>query len=398
MIGITILGATGSIGRNALDVASRHPDRYRVVALTANRDVDRMVALCRVHRPEFAVMADPDAAERLDSALRRQVPDVSVLGGAAGLEAVAALPQVQTVVAAIVGAAGLPPSLAAARCGKRLLLANKEALVMSGEVFMGEVRRSGAALLPVDSEHNALFQCLPPQHGRGLEAVGVRRLWLTGSGGPFRTWRLADLASATPQQACKHPNWVMGPKISVDSATMMNKGLEVIEACWLFGATPEQIQVVLHPQSVIHSLAEYTDGSFLAQLGSPDMRIPIAYALAWPDRILSGAPNLDLFEVAELGFSRPEPERYPCLGLAAQAMAAGGTAPAILNAANEVAVQAFLDGRLGFTGIPMVVEATLAAVTAQEASSLDVVLAADAAARHHAASHIALLNRRISNE
>jgi 1-deoxy-D-xylulose-5-phosphate reductoisomerase len=398
MIGITILGATGSIGGNTLDVASRHPDRYRVVALTAHRDVERMVALCRAHRPEFAVMADPDAAERLDRALRQQAPEVSVLGGAAGLEAVATLSQVQTVVAAIVGAAGLPPSLAAARSGKRLLLANKEALVMSGRVFMDEVRRSGAALLPVDSEHNALFQCLPPQHGRGLEAVGVRRLWLTGSGGPFRTWRLADLASATPQQACKHPNWVMGPKISVDSATMMNKGLEVIEACWLFGTTPEHIRVVLHPQSVIHSLAEYTDGSFLAQMGSPDMRIPIAYALAWPDRIQSGAPSLDLFEVAELGFSRPEPERYPCLELAAQAMAAGGTAPAILNAANEVAVQAFLDGHLGFSGIPMVVEATLAAVAAHEASNLDVVLAADAVARHYAASHIARLNRRISNE
>ncbi len=396
MIGVTILGATGSIGSNTLDVIRRHRDRYRVVALTAHRDAERMAALCREHRPEFAVMVDADAADWLHRLLNGGATGVRVLAGAVELETVASLPQVHSVVAAIVGAAGLGSSLAAARSGKRLLLANKEALVMGGQVFMDEVRRSGAQLLPVDSEHNALFQCLPCQSAGGLETAGVRRLWLTGSGGPFRTWPLADLHGVTPQQACKHPNWVMGPKISVDSATMMNKGLEVIEACWLFGATPEQVQVVLHPQSVIHSLVEYADGSFLAQLGSPDMRIPIAYALSWPERVVSGAPSLDLFEVAQLGFARPESRRYPCLGLAAQAMAAAGTAPAILNAANEVAVQAFLDGRLGFMGIPEVVDAALAAVTAHEATSLDVVLADDGAARAAASHHIARRTRRIS--
>jgi 1-deoxy-D-xylulose-5-phosphate reductoisomerase len=398
MIGVTILGATGSIGTNTLDVIGRHPDRYRVVALAANRDVERMAKLCRLHRPELAVMAEASAAERLERLLKAEAPEVTVLAGAASLEAVAALPQTQYVVAAIVGAAGLRSSLAAARSGKRLLLANKEALVMSGQIFMDEVRRSAAELLPVDSEHNALFQCLPAERGLGLDAMGVHRLWLTGSGGPFRTWALEDLPRATPQQACKHPNWVMGPKISVDSATMMNKGLEVIEACWLFSTTPERVRVVLHPQSLIHSLVEYADGSFLAQLGSPDMRIPIAHALGWPDRIPSGAPTLDLFEMAQLDFSRPEPQRYPCLGLAAQAMAVGGTAPAVLNAANEAAVEAFLSRRLGFAGIPAVVEETLSTVPIRAADSLDAVLAADSAARDFASEHIARLQRRIFNE
>jgi 1-deoxy-D-xylulose-5-phosphate reductoisomerase len=381
MIGVTILGATGSIGTNTLDVIRRHRDRYRVVALSANRDVERLVALCREHGPEFAVMADPDAAHRLERALRREAVEVRVLAGPESLETVAALPQGEYVVAAIVGAAGLRSSLAAARCGKRLLLANKEALVMSGQVFMDEVRRNGAVLLPVDSEHNALFQCLPSQFGRGLQAAGVQRVWLTGSGGPFRTWSLPDLARATPQQACKHPNWVMGPKISVDSATMMNKGLEVIEACWLFGTTPEQVQVVLHPQSVIHSLVEYKDGSFLAQLGAPDMRIPIAYALSYPERLNLGLSRLSLSACGSLNFEKPDYERFPALGLAFAALQEGGVKPAVLNAANVVAVAAFLDNDIGFTDIARVVGAVLAQFAAGNDLDLAEILAADRRAR-----------------
>jgi 1-deoxy-D-xylulose-5-phosphate reductoisomerase len=344
------------------------------------------------------VMADEGAAHRLDSMLRRQGLTTQVLSGVTGLETVSALPQVQLVVAAIVGAAGLRPALAAARAGKRVLLANKEALVMSGRLFMDEVGRSGAVLLPLDSEHNAVFQCLPADFGRGLDSVGVRRIWLTASGGPFRTLPVEEMVRVTPQQACAHPNWVMGPKISVDSATMMNKGLEVIEACWLFATNADRIQVVLHPQSMVHSAVEYRDGSFLAQLGAPDMRIPIAHALAWPERIESGAPRLDLASLAELNFEAPDPARYPCLGLAYQAMEAGGTAPTLLNAANEVAVEAFLAGRLNFPGIAEVVSATLAALPVQEAPNLDVVLAQDEAARSYAAQYIVRRERRISNE
>jgi len=381
MIGVTVLGATGSIGVSTLDVLARHPDRYRAVALTANTEVDRLFDQCCTHRPDFAVMVDADAAERLEKRLRDNGVDTTVLAGAAALEEVAALPQAESVMAAIVGAAGLRPTLAAARAGKRVLLANKESLVMSGRLLMDAVREGGAELLPIDSEHNAVFQCMPRGFERGLDAVGVRRILLTASGGPFRRLPAEQLAEVTPAQACAHPNWVMGRKISVDSATMMNKGLEVIEACWLFGTTPSQVQVVLHPQSVIHSLVEYADGSVLAQLGNPDMRTPIAHALAYPERIDSGVAPLDLFAVAQLDFERPDTGRFPCLRLAYEAMEEGGTAPAILNAANEVAVQSFLDGRIAFTDIARVSEKTLEEVPPGEAGSLDVIHAADEHAR-----------------
>ncbi|MEO5573464.1 MAG: 1-deoxy-D-xylulose-5-phosphate reductoisomerase [Gammaproteobacteria bacterium] len=381
MRGITILGATGSVGMSTLDVLARHADRYRVVALSANTEIERLFQQCIVHRPDYAVMADVSAAEQLAKRLGKINPDIQVLAGVAGLETIAALPMVDTVMAAIVGAAGLLPTLAAARAGKRILLANKEALVMAGRLFMDEARRYHAEIIPIDSEHNAIFQCLPRDFAAGLSKVGVRRILLTASGGPFRTTPLEELDHVTPQQACAHPNWVMGRKISVDSATMMNKGLEVIEACWLFNTVPEHIQVVMHPQSVIHSMAEYEDGSVVAQLASPDMRVPIAHALAWPERMASGAPRLDLFEVAHLDFERVDVTRFPCLRLALEAWRIGGTATAILNAANEIAVQAFLDGRLPFTGIARVIEATLAARAGRAASSLEDILEDDAAAR-----------------
>lgn len=387
--GVAVLGATGSIGVSTLDVLSRHPDRYRIVALTANTDVDILYQQCLTHRPAYAVMADADAAQRLRTKLHAQYPDIEVLSGITGLETVAALPQVDYVMAAIVGAAGLLPTLAAARAGKRVMLANKEALVMAGQIFMDEIRRHNAELLPVDSEHNAIFQSMPTDITAGLDAVGVRRILLTASGGPFRTLALSNLHDVTPDQACAHPNWVMGRKISVDSATMMNKGLEVIEACWLFNATPDRIQVVLHPQSVVHSMVEYKDGSILAQLGSPDMRTPIAYALAWPQRIESGVTSLNLFDIGRLDFERPDMTRFPCLRLAYEAMQAGGTAAAILNAANEVAVAAFLAGRLKFTAIPEVIETTLANVSAHAAISLETVLADDAVARESALRYVA---------
>ncbi|MBI2780155.1 MAG: 1-deoxy-D-xylulose-5-phosphate reductoisomerase [Gammaproteobacteria bacterium] len=388
MIGVTVLGATGSIGVSTLDVLSRHPERYRVVALTANSDVARLYEQCLVHRPEYAVMADANAAQRLHEQLRATAPEIQVLAGLEGLEAVAALPQVAYVMAAIVGAAGLLPTLAAVRAGKRVLLANKEALVMAGRIFMDEVRASSAELLPVDSEHNAIFQCLPDDVSSGLDTAGIRRILLTASGGPFRNIPLSELHHVTPNQACAHPNWVMGRKISVDSATMMNKGLEVIEACWLFNASPDRIQVVLHPQSVIHSMVEYADGSILAQLGSPDMRTPIAHALAWPQRIESGVAPLSLFDVARLDFERPDIARFPCLRLAYEAMQAGGTATAILNAANEIAVASFLDGRLPFTAIPAVIERVLADVPVRDAVSLEVILADDALAREAAVRRV----------
>ncbi|MEX2524807.1 MAG: 1-deoxy-D-xylulose-5-phosphate reductoisomerase [Gammaproteobacteria bacterium] len=385
MIGVTILGSTGSIGVNTLDVISRHPERYRVVALSANSDVERLVEQCRQWRPEYAVMADYDSAERLRSLLVSENMDTEVLAGIEGLEKVASLPQTDQVMAAIVGAAGLLPSLAAARAGKRVLLANKESLVMSGKLFMDAVGESNAELLPIDSEHNAIFQAMPMNFRDGLEEAGVVRILLTASGGPFRNTSPAELEQVTPDQACAHPNWVMGRKISVDSATMMNKGLEVIEACWLFNTRPDWIQVVLHPQSVIHSLVEYTDGSVLAQLGNPDMRTPIAHAMAWPERITSGVERLNLFDINRLDFEEPDTQRFPCLRLAADAMRTGGTATAILNAANEIAVAEFLAGRLRFTGIPRVVEKTLADVSSRPADSLDVILAADREARSVAA-------------
>ncbi len=392
--GVTVLGATGSIGVSTLDVLARHPQRFRVVALTAHRDVEGLFGQCQAHRPELAVMADAGAAARLQQRLQAAGLPTRVLAGQAGMLEVAALPQVRHVMAAIVGAAGLAPALAAARAGKRVLLANKEALVMAGHLFMEEVQRNGAQLLPIDSEHNAIFQCMPADFARGLQANGVRRILLTASGGPFRSTPLEALPGVTPEQACAHPNWVMGRKISVDSATMMNKGLEVIEACFLFNTRAEHIQVVLHPQSVIHSMVEYADGSVLAQLGNPDMRTPIAHALAWPERMDSGVASLDIFQVARLDFERPDPVRFPCLRLAQEALAAGGTAPAILNAANEVAVQAFLEGRLAFTGIAEVIEQTLAAITPQSAESLEVIQEADARARESAGAGIAAHPRR----
>jgi 1-deoxy-D-xylulose-5-phosphate reductoisomerase len=381
MKGVTILGSTGSIGLNTLDVIARHPDRYRVVALTAHQDVERMLVQCQRFRPTLAVMADEQAGRWLAEALSEQGVTTEVLCGLRGLEIAAAMPDADYVMAAIVGAAGLLPTLAAARAGKRVLLANKEVLVMAGGLFMQEARSHGAEILPIDSEHNAVFQCLPPDGARDLDARGVTRILLTASGGPFRTTPLERLASVTPEQACAHPNWDMGRKISVDSATMMNKGLEVIEAHWLFHAPAEKIQVVLHPQSVIHSMVEYTDGSVLAQLGNPDMRTPIAHALAWPDRIESGVGSLDLFQVARLDFEEPDLKRFPCLRLAFEAIEAGGSAPAILNAANEVAVAAFLEKRLPFTAIPEVVEKTLQRLPASQPGTLESLLQLDAEAR-----------------
>ena len=384
MKGVTILGSTGTIGVNTLDVLARYPDKYRVVALSANKDVERLAEQCLKWRPQYAVMADKNSARRLQERLGRDGKAIQVLAGSEGLVEIAGLDEVDCVMAAIVGAAGLLPSLAAARAGKRVLLANKEALVMSGRLFMDAVTENRAELLPIDSEHNAIFQCMPADFQRGLERAGVTRILLTASGGPFRTWPVKDLETATPEQACAHPNWVMGRKISVDSATMMNKGLEVIEACWLFNTDPAHIQVVLHPQSVIHSLVQYTDGSVLAQLGNPDMRTPIAHALAWPERIASGVEPLDLIDVARLDFSEPDPDRFPCLRLAAQAMAAGGTATAILNAANEVAVAEFLDNRIRFTEIARIVEAALTQLDGRNADNLDAVLEADRLAREFA--------------
>lgn len=381
MIGVTILGATGSIGVSTLDVIARHPERFRVTALTAHRDLDTLARQCERYFPRYAVLADPARARVLADRLAGRRPGITVLSGAAGLEAVAVAPETDYVMAAIVGAAGLMPTLAAARAGKRILLANKESLVMSGHLFMDAVRASGAELLPIDSEHNAVFQCLPVGYGAGLSTVGVTRILLTASGGPFRTWDPAALHAVTPAQACAHPNWVMGRKISVDSATLMNKGLELIEACWLFQTVPERVEVVLHPQSVIHSLVEYADGSLLAQLGNPDMRTPIAHALAWPERMASGVERLDLVAVGRLDFAAPDLVRFPCLRLAREAMEAGGTATAVLNAANEVAVGAFLDEALRFSAIAPVVEETLARVPNHQAASLEAVLAADSEAR-----------------
>ena len=385
---VTVLGATGSIGVNTLDVIRRHPDRYRVFALCAHTQIDKLFEQVREFAPEFAVVRDAALAAELGLRCRNAGLSTAVRHGIEALVDMVAHPDVATVMAAIVGAAGLEPTLAAARAGKKILLANKEVLVMAGELFMHTVREHGAVLLPVDSEHNAIFQSLPTDFSRGLSECGVRRILLTASGGPFRTTPRTALADVTPEAACAHPNWVMGPKISVDSASMMNKGLEVIEAHWLFACTPEQIQVVVHPQSVIHSLVEYTDGSVLAQLGNPDMRTPIAYALAYPERIEAGVPSLDLFQIARLDFEAPDFERFPCLQLAYAALRAGGTAPAILNAANEIAVAAFLDRRLSFLGIPRLIEATLAALPAGPEGSLADVLTADAEARRIATSLI----------
>lgn len=354
---ITVLGSTGSIGVSTLDVIARHADRYRVFALTANSRTDILLQQCRKFEPRYAVVTNEQLAESFATEARAAGLGVEVLSGVAGLETVAAHADVTTVMAAIVGFAGLAPTLAAVRTGKKVLLANKEALVCAGHLFMQAVQDSGAQLLPIDSEHNAIFQCLP--YGKPLAAAGVRRLLLTASGGPFREYSLDEMRNVSPAQACAHPNWSMGRKISVDSATMMNKGLELIEACWLFGTGPEHIQVVVHPQSIVHSLVEYVDGSTLAQLGNPDMRTPIAYGLAWPERIEAGVQALDLVAAGRLDFLPPDESRFPALRLAREAFAGGGSAPVVLNAANEVAVSAFLDGQLPFTGIAEVVEKVL---------------------------------------
>jgi 1-deoxy-D-xylulose-5-phosphate reductoisomerase len=391
--GLTLLGATGSIGASTLDVVARHPDRFHVFALTAHRAADALLALCLKHAPRYAVLSG--LAE--DAGLRRRFVEAGcrseLLFGARALEQVAADPDCHVLMAAIVGAAGLAPTLAGARAGKRLLLANKEALVMAGPFFMKAVRDHGAVLLPIDSEHNAVFQCLPQVAGRASTA-SVRRIMLTASGGPFRSAPLERLSRVTPDEACAHPNWAMGRKISVDSATMMNKGLEVIEARWLFDVQPERIEVVIHSQSIVHSLVEFADGSVIAQLSNPDMRVPIAHALGFPERIESGATPLDLAAIGQLSFERPDAERFPCLGLAYSALREAGTAPAVLNAANEVAVAAFLDGKLRYTAIPEVIAHALERVRATPADALETVLEADRAARSAAADGVTRLMGR----
>lgn len=379
---LTILGSTGSIGASTLDVVARNPERFSIMALAARSQVDVLFEQCRRFKPALAVMLEPAAAERLRKRLQETGVTTEVMSGPEALEHVAALPEVTTVVAAIVGIAGLRPTLAAARAGKRILLANKESLVTAGNLFMAAVRDHDAELLPIDSEHNAVFQALPPNRGAAtLDRCGVRRILLTASGGPFRTATLERLARVTPEEAVAHPNWDMGRKISVDSATMMNKGLEVIEAHWLFAADPSIIEVVVHPESVVHSLVEYCDGSVIAHLGNPDMRTPIAHALGYPDRIPSGVNFLDLARVGSLHFEAPDPVRFPCLRLAYEALRAGGAAVIALNAANEVAVAEFLDRRIGFSDIPVVIEGVVGNTAAQPIASIDDVQMVDALAR-----------------
>ena len=390
MIGVAVLGSTGSIGESTLDVLARHDDQFRVVALAAGRNVERLLAQCLRFRPEYASLADPVAAAQLAQRLTAAGSATRVLSGPGALEELAALPDAAYVMAAIVGAAGLPSTLAAARAGKRLLLANKESLVMAGPLLLEAVRQGGATLIPIDSEHNAIFQCLPSDAVVGEAPRGVRRLLLTASGGPFMDFE-GDLRQVTPEQACAHPTWVMGRKISVDSATLMNKGLELIEACLLFGLPPDQVEVVIHPQSIIHSMVEYLDGSVLAQMGSPDMRTPIAQALAWPRRFEAGVQSLDFVKLGRLDFRSPDPQRFPCLRLATEAIRAGGTVPAILNAANEVAVQAFLDRRLNFLDIAAVIESVMNTVDASTATDLAAILGADRLARDSAATAVTRL-------
>jgi 1-deoxy-D-xylulose-5-phosphate reductoisomerase len=384
MRGLVVLGSTGSIGENTLDVALRHPERFRIVALAARANVDALALQCLRCRPAYAAMLDRNAATQLKERLAAAACDTRVLGGPEALVTVAELPEAQLVMAAIVGAAGLAPTLAAAAAGKQLLLANKEALVLAGALLIDTARRSGSRILPIDSEHNAVFQCLPPGHDGGGPPPGVTRILLTASGGPFLKMRREDFASVTPEQAVAHPNWRMGRKISVDSATLMNKGLELIEACHLFGVGPERVSVVIHPQSIVHSLVEFADGSVLAQLSHPDMRVPIAHALGWPERITSGVESLDLVRVAQLSFEAPDLERFPCLGLAVRAARAGGTAPAVINAANEVAVSAFLERSLNFDDIAAVIDSVLQQHQVRPVRSLDDALAADAWARDRA--------------
>jgi 1-deoxy-D-xylulose-5-phosphate reductoisomerase len=378
---VTILGATGTIGLHTLDVISRHPERFCAYALTAAFRVDALFEQCLKFEPVYAVMLDADAAQILKLKLQAAGSQTEVLSGMAALEKVSAHPDVDVVMAAIVGAAGLKPAMAAALAGKHILLANKETLVMSGNLFMQAVQQGGATLLPIDSEHNAIFQVMPVQKFNNLLDAGIKRILLTASGGPFRKSSEAELRAVTPQQALNHPNWIMGPKITIDSATLMNKGLEVIEAHWLFNAPAEYIEVVVHPQSVIHSMVEYVDGSVLAQLGNPDMRTPIAYALGYPERLESGVSSLDLFKIARFDFETPDLGRFPCLRLAFEALKLGGTAPAVLNAANETAVQAFLHNRIGFMDIPRMIEDVMSLSNIKPARTLAAVIAADELAR-----------------
>jgi 1-deoxy-D-xylulose-5-phosphate reductoisomerase len=389
VIGVAILGSTGSIGESTLDVVARHPDRFKLIAIGANRSAAKLAEQIKRHRPAYAALADETAAGELKTLLGNSAPQTRILAGEGALIEIAAMPEVHSVMAAIVGGAGLRSTLAAARAGKRLLLANKESLVMAGPLLIDAVRAGGAVLLPIDSEHNAIFQCMPHNTRVGTQPPGVRRVLLTASGGPFRDWTREAIATATPEQAVAHPNWVMGRKISVDSATLMNKGLELIEACLLFGVPPQQVEVVVHPQSIVHSAVEYLDGSVLAQLGSPDMRTPIAHALAWPDRIASGVEFLDLVRTARLDFRAPDPDKFRCLALAQAAARAGGLTPAVLNAANEVAVEAFLDRRLNFLQIAAVIEAVVAQSGGGVIGSLEDVLAADSESRRRAHEQIA---------
>jgi 1-deoxy-D-xylulose-5-phosphate reductoisomerase len=388
---LTVLGSTGSIGKSTLDVVARHSDKYQVYALTANQQDELLFEQCSRLKPRFAVMLDEKACLRLAQRITAAGLNIEVLSGVEGLEQVSSAPEVDAVMAAIVGAAGLRPTLAAARAGKRILLANKETLVMAGRIFMDAVRKSGAILLPIDSEHNAIFQALPNHYSGEMDASGVSKILLTASGGPFRNTSLTDLKQVTPDQACAHPNWSMGRKISVDSATMMNKGLEVIEAHWLFNVHADAIQVVIHPQSVIHSMVQYVDGSVLAQLGNPDMRTPIAYGLAYPKRIDAGVAPLDLFKIARLDFAAPDFERFPCLALAYRALRAGGTAPSLMNAANEVAVAAFLEKRIAFLDIPQLIGDVMDKLPYVTVNVLDDVLQADAQARVAAQNWISRL-------
>jgi len=391
-IGVAVLGSTGSIGVSTLDVLARHQDRFKVVALAAQKDFATLASQCRAHRPDVVAMADADAARQLAGLLAAERLPIEILSGPQACADLAALASVDYVMAAIVGAAGLLPALAAARAGKRILLANKEALVMSGPLFMEAVRQGGAELIPIDSEHNAIFQCLPSGSTAGRRTVGVNRILLTASGGPFLRMSAAAMVNVTPDQACAHPRWAMGRKISVDSATLMNKGLELIEACILFDMPEARVEVVVHPQSIVHSMVEYLDGSVLAQLGNPDMRTPIAHAFGCPDRLVSGVESLDLTAIGRLDFEPPDEVRFPCLKLARQAAQASGTAPSVLNAANEVAVGAFLGGRLGFAGIAPLIERTLQAHRVAPLTSLDEVTQADSWAREYASFQLHAVN------
>ncbi|HKD55558.1 MAG TPA: 1-deoxy-D-xylulose-5-phosphate reductoisomerase [Steroidobacteraceae bacterium] len=393
MIGVAVLGSTGSVGENTLDVLARHPERFRLVAIAANTNAAKLARQILTWRPAYAALADERALPELRALLAGSPTGTRLLAGPAALEELAVLPEAHCVMAAIVGAAGLRSTLAAARAGKRLLLANKESLVMAGPLLLAAVNASGATLLPIDSEHSAIFQCLPAGWRAGAAPAGLKRLLLTASGGPFRDTPAEALATVSPEAACAHPNWVMGRKISVDSATLMNKGLELIEACLLFGATPAQVEIVVHPQSIVHSLVEYVDGSVLAQLGAPDMRTPIAHALAWPERIDSGVESLDLIRAGRLDFRAPDTVKFRCLALAQTAARAGGLCPVVLNAANEVAVEAFLERRLNFPGIAAVIEAVVERSTGGAIGGLEDVLAADADSRVRARERIVGMTR-----